>query len=60
MSKTNTLPKILAVGTGMTFLLYLALQLLLALLAVRGMVPEGRLTALQVGTAALAVLPGGA
>ena len=59
MAKGKTLPVVLAWGIGGSLLVYTVLQLLLALLAVQGVVAEGRLPALQVASAALAVLPGG-
>ena len=59
MAKSKTLPVVLAWGIGGSLLAYTAMQLLLALLAVRGVVAEERLAALQVASAALAVLPGG-
>ncbi|MDY3281935.1 TIGR04086 family membrane protein [Dysosmobacter sp.] len=59
MAHNKTLPVVLARGIGGSLLVYTAMQLLLALLAVRGAVPENRIPALQVISAALAVLPGG-
>ena len=59
MAKGKTLPVVLAWGIGGSLLAYTAMQLLLALLAVRGVVAEARLPALQVASAAAAVVPGG-
>ena len=59
MAKSKTLPVVMARGIGGSLLVYTAMQMLLALLAVRGVMAEERLPALQVASAALAVLPGG-
>lgn len=59
MSKQKSMAVILLKCVGAALLLYLVLQLLLALLTVKGALPEAKLFHAQVCTAVLAVLPGG-
>lgn len=59
MSKQKESAAAFLKGTGMTLLLYILLQMLLALLAVKGALPEKRLFPAQAVTAVLAMLPGG-
>ena len=59
MSKQKSMAMIFAKCIGAALLVYVLLQLLVALLAVRGALPESKLFHAQVCTAVLAVLPGG-
>lgn len=59
MSKQKSLAIAAGKGIGLSLVIYIGLQLLLALLAVKGVLPESRLFSAQVITAALAALAGG-
>lgn len=58
MAKQKSAAFVIGQGVGVSLLIYLLMQLLLALLAVKGILPEERLGAIQVAAALLAVLPG--
>jgi len=59
MSKYRSALIVIGKAVGLSFLLYLLLQMIIGLLAVRGTLPENRLLAVQTGAMALALLPGG-
>jgi len=59
MSKYRSALIVIGKATGFSLLLYLLLQMLIGVLAVRGTLPESRLLAAQTGAIVLALFPGG-
>jgi len=59
MSKYRSALIVIGKATGLSLLLYLLLQMLIGVLAVRGTLPESRLLAAQTASIVLALLPGG-